>query len=133
MIYVNIKRQRYLKDFLTLLYSHPNGGYLTCINSFEDELCTITQCKAGKYRSIDELLEIVNTYYPSITFERLSKVIHSLIIEKDDKKFKFYSLYCSKENKTTTLFTKLKCNYNSIQKGISTLSGKEFYELSKQT
>lgn len=130
-IYVKIKRQRYLKDFLTLLYSHPKEGYLTCIESFEDKLCTIKQCKVGKYRSIDELLEIVNTYYPSITFKKLAKVLHSLIIEKDNKKYYFYSLYCSKVNKTTTLFTNFKGDNNSTKRGYSKYSAKEFKELSK--
>ena len=130
-IYVKIKRERYLKDFLTLLYSHPKESYLTCIESFEDKLCTIQQCQAGKYRSIDEILEIVNTYYSSITFKKLAKVLHSLIIEKDNKKYYFYSLYCSKINKTTTLFTLLNCDYTSTTKGTSKYSAKEFYELSK--
>lgn len=131
-IYVNIKRQRYLKDFLILLYSHPNDNYLTCIESFKDKLYTIKQCQAGKYRSIDEILEIVNTYYPSITFKKLSKVLHSLKIVKNNEKYHFYSLYCGKIKRTTTLFTKFTGNYTSEMKGYSKYSAKEFYELSKQ-
>lgn len=130
-IYVNIKRQRYLKDFLTLLYSYPNQGHLTCIKSFRDKLYTIQQCKAGKYRSIDELLEIVNTYYPSITIKKLSKILHSMVITKDNKNYTFYSLYCSKVQKTTTLFTMIPCGFGSIKKGYSKFSAKEFYEMSK--
>lgn len=131
-IYVNIERQRTLKEFLTLLYSNKNtNGYLTCIKSFEDELCTIKQCDADKYRSIEEILEIINTYYPSITMKRLAKVLHSLIIEKDNRTYKFYSLYCSKVNMTTTLFTTMNCNHTNTQKGNSKYSAKEFYELSK--
>jgi hypothetical protein len=131
-IYVNIKKQRYLKDFLILLYSiHNDNGYLTCIESFKDELCTIKQCKANKYRSIDEILEIVNTYYPSITIKRLAKVLHNLIIKKNNYTYYFHSLYCSKVEKTTTLFTKFKCDFTSKTKGYSKLSSKEFYELSK--
>lgn len=131
MIYVKIKRQRYLKDFLTLLYSHPSQSYLTCIESFEDELCTIRQCKAGKYRSIDEILEIVNTYYPSITIKRLAKVLYSLEIVKDINKYYFYSLYCSKVKMTTTLFTNFKGGNYDTKQGDSIISAKEFYELSK--
>lgn len=130
-IYVKIERQRTLKEFLTLLYSHPNNGYLTCIESFEDKLCTIKQCHAGKYRSIDEMLEIVNTYYPSITFKKLAKALHSLIIEKDNRTYKFYSLYCDKINMTTTLFTTMNCSHTDTQKRKSKYSAKEFYELSK--
>jgi len=131
-IYVNIKRQRYLKDFLTLLYSHFNeNGYITCIASFKDELCTIKQCQADKYRSIDEILEIVNTYYPSITFKKLAKVLYSLNIVKNNKNYYFYSLYCSKVDKTTTLFTNFKGSNDCIRKGTSKYSAKEFYELSK--
>lgn len=131
-IYVNIKRQRYLKDFLTLLYSYPNNGHLTCVESFMDPLYTIKQCQAGKYRSIDEILEIVNTYYPTITFKRLAKVLHSLTIEKDNIQYKFYSLYCSKVDRTTTLFTIFGGTHTNKDKGDSKYSAKEFYELSKQ-
>lgn len=130
-IYVNIKRQRYLKDFLTLLYSSPINCYLTCVESFKDELYTIQQCQARKYRSIDEILEIVNTYYPSITMKKLAKVLHSMVITKDNKKYKLYSLYCNKVGKTTTLFTVLNCNHANTTKGTSKYSAKEFYELSK--
>lgn len=130
-IYVNIKRQKYLKDFLTLLYSSPMARYLTCIESFKDELYTIQQCQAGKYRSIDEILEIINTYYPSITMKRLAKVLHSMVITKGNNKYYFYSLYCSKVEKTTTLFTVMNCEHTNTMKGTSKYSAKEFYELSK--
>jgi len=132
MIYVKIKRQRYLKDFLILLYSHPFQSYLTCVESFKDSLFTIRQCKAGKYRSIDEILEIVNTYYPSITLKRLAKLLCSLEIKKNNGTYYFYSLYCSKIEGTTTLFTHFKGDHNSTKRGNSILSSKEFYKLSKQ-
>lgn len=131
-IYVKIKRQRYLKDFLKLLYSHPINGYLTCIESFEDKLCTIKQCKKGKYRSIEEILEIVNTYYPSITFKKLAKILHNLKIKKDSYTYTFHSLYCGKLKKTTTLFTNFGGKHVHEQKGTSKYSAKEFYELSKK-
>lgn len=131
-IYVNIKRQRLVKDFITLLYSHSKNGYMTCIESFSDQELTKIQCVKGKYRSIDDVLEIVNTYYPSITMKRLAKILHNLeIVNNDNKTYYFYSLYCTNIEKTTTLFTNFKGTYSDTKKGDSTLSSKEFYELSK--
>ena len=131
-IYVNIKRQRFVKDFITLLYSHSKNGYMTCIESFSDQELTKSQCNKGKYRSIDDILEIVNTYYPSITMKRLAKILHNLeILNNENKTYYFHSLYCSNIEKTTTLFTNFRGSFRDTKKGSSILSAKEFYQLSK--
>lgn len=114
-IYVKIKRKKYLKDFLKLLYSHPQTGYLTCVESYRDKDCTILQCKSGKYRSFEEILEIVNTYYPSITIQKLCKVLFNLKLKYQESDYYFYYLNCNKVKKTTTLFAIFKCNSDSNQ------------------
>lgn len=130
-IYVNIKRQRSVKEFLVLLYSFENDIYLTCVETYRDKEYLNLQCKKGRYRSIDDVLELVQTYYPSFTIKKLAKLLHNMIIIKNDKKYKFHSLYCSNVNKTTTLFTEFGGNHNDNNKGTSLYSPNEFYELSK--
>lgn len=131
-IYVKFKRQRSVKEFLTLFYSNlNNSNLLTSVETYSDADCTILQCGKNKYRSIDDVLELVQTYYSSFTIKNLAKLLHNMIIIKDDKEYKFYSLYCGNINKTTTLFTKGECKHESKGKGTSLYSANEFYELSK--
>ncbi len=134
-IYVKFERQRTVKQFLTLLYSHyNNSGYVTAVETYCNKECTLLQCVKNKYRSIDEVLELVKTYYPSFTLKKLAKLLHSIVIINGNhtkKEFYFNSLYCNKVEKTTTLFTSFKSTHSCAKKGNSIMSAKEFYELSK--
>jgi hypothetical protein len=123
-IYVNFKRPRSVKEFITLLYSYHNGSYLTSVETYSNKECTVIQCKKGKYRSIDEILEILQTYYPSLSIKKLIKSLYDTKImrNEDNKEYTFHSIYCSQIVKTTTLFTSFSSNGSSENKGNSLYS-----------
>lgn len=133
MIYVKFGRQSTLKKFLTLLFSSNKVyTYLTCVETFSDEECTIRQCAESKYRSIEDLLEIVNTYYPTITIERLCKVLFSLKLNNSGgQTVTIHTLSCDHIDKTTLLFTPYSSINHSTNKRKSKWSGKELFEMSK--
>lgn len=133
MIYVKIKRQQTLKKFLTLLFSFEKNHYLLCVETFKDKKYSKTQCEAGRYRCIDEILEIVNTYYPSITIKKLCKVLFNLELKsiKHNGNYKLYLLHCHNIDRTVMLFANFSCTYNIEKKGDSKWSSKELFEMSK--
>lgn len=132
-IYVKFKRQRTLKEFLTLLFSHSSSGYLRNVTTYHNEECTKIQCSEGRNRSIDDILEIVNTYYPSITIKRLCQVLFNLKIKQDNFEYSVYGLKCTGINKSVLLFTKFGCDYhNQNYESSSKWTVRELYEMSKQ-
>ncbi len=84
-IYVkNIKKQPTIREFLILLFT--GEGIITTNSKFpttySDKECTQIQCTANRMRSFDDLLDLVETYYPSITPKRLIDLILTLSFEK---------------------------------------------------
>lgn len=49
--------------------------------TYSDTNCTIIQCEEGKYRSVTELLELVQTYFPKTTLNDVLLIIKRLIDE----------------------------------------------------
>lgn len=132
-IYVKFKRQRTLKEFLTLLFSYPSSNYLRNVTTYHDEECTKIQCEAGRNRSIDDVLEIVNTYYPDVQIEELCQVLFNLKIEHNNTEYTLHGLRCSTINRSVLLFTMLRCDYSSNFKSDSKWTIRELYEMSKIT
>lgn len=99
-IYVNFPIPSTVGEFIPFLYSHQ-GGVVTAIATYEDEECTIEQSKNDAWRSFDDLIIIINTYYPGTTEKEL---IHELICA-DIKGAKYqcypYLVLCSAIKKCT--------------------------------
>lgn len=53
-----------------LLELYGERSYSKCY-TYKDEECTVIQCSAGSYRSVDEIFEIARTYFPEITFQEV--------------------------------------------------------------
>lgn len=49
--------------------------------TYSDEACTVEQCPEGRFRSVTELLELVQTYFPKTTLVDILKIINNLINE----------------------------------------------------
>jgi len=63
-IYVNFEIPDSPKDFLERLFSYSEtGDTVYSIETYKDKECTEEQCPKKKYRSFDDLLELINTYY----------------------------------------------------------------------
>lgn len=60
-----------------MLFSNINGTVITTNETYFDKELKKLQCNKGRLRSFDDILEIVNTYFPSITPKRL---IHELLV-----------------------------------------------------
>lgn len=78
------KKPRTIKEFLIKFYSYYKTsdfakGYIT----YSNKECTSLQCEKT-YRSFDDLLELVQTYYPSTTVQKFIKILLTVKIPKKD-------------------------------------------------
>lgn len=61
------------KFLVSLFNKHDDGDNdeYYCVKTYYDKECTDKQCHVAR-RSIDDLLSILNTYYPTVTIEQLA-------------------------------------------------------------
>ena len=63
--------------------------------SYKDEKYTIVQCDKGRYRSITELHQLVQTRFPITSFDSVLKIVNDCI----DEKAGIVMVYCATINK----------------------------------
>ncbi len=85
MIYVNFKPADTVQGFLKqLFYIRDDYRYSTgFVETFNDANCRTQQCGRQRMRSFDDVLEIIQTYFPSYSPENL---MHDLLV---------FEIYCS--------------------------------------
>lgn len=132
-IYVKFEKPETLKEFLTLLFSYSEDRCLKSVTTYHDKECTTIQCREGKNRSIDDVLEIVNTYYPDVKIEELCQVLFNLKIKHNNTEYTLYGLKCCTINRSVLLFTMIRCDYSSNFKSDSKWTIRELYKMSKIT
>jgi hypothetical protein len=134
-LYVKIEKQKTIKQFLTLLFSSTlRRGYLTSLSSYTDSDFLKLQCKEGKYRSFDEVFEIITTYYPETTVIELMNELIDLkprCIETGVLK-DLYTMFCSDTSKSVMLYHNYTSNNVSVQKGNSKYSWYTLFKMVKE-
>lgn len=121
-LYIKADRQPTISQFLLEVFSYNKEPYMTSVETYYDEECLKIQCKAGKYRSFNEIFILVKTYYKSITVVKLAKLLLEMEIKIDDRVYYRYMMYCSDIHKPVILFTRF--NQSSA---LSNLKGDENY------
>lgn len=65
----------FLKYYFTCMGADYRGGFP---ESYKDAACTVKQCRAGAYRSFDELVIMCQTYFNNATPELVAKALYKL-------------------------------------------------------
>jgi hypothetical protein len=110
-LYVKIKRRTKVKDFIADLFTYGISKdaikdrviLKVMVPSYYDKKLTKEQCGIVSYRSFDDLLLIVKTYYPSYTAKKLIKLLFSFNIYERT----FYMVTCYGIRKPTCCFYKV--------------------------
>lgn len=63
--------------------------------TYSNAECTNVQCPQGRFRSVTELLEIVQTYYPKTTLVDILKIIRDLVNSGEN----IALIWCTQVNK----------------------------------
>lgn len=98
-----------LKQFSKIPAVIKNGNFYS-VSTFHNKECNLLQCKAGKMRSYDDIVELVATYFPNTTEKELVEAIvctHPNLI--------FYTYNCPDIGKPT-LGYKPKSDYYDVPK-----------------
>ena len=96
-IYVKFKKPDTLKEFIKLFFSSPkdSGDTMLNVETYSDIECKTIQCQANKFRSFDNVLELVWTYFPEVT---ISDLVHELLTAdirlKDGRQLYFHMSNC---------------------------------------
>lgn len=69
--------------------------------TYSNRECTVEQCKKGAFRSVTEILEIVQTYFPKTTLEDILRIINSLISENNQ----IALIWCTQVKKVVLKYT----------------------------
>lgn len=111
-IYVNFPIPETINEFIKLLYCYPSIT-LTALETYSDEACTIEETPCNKWRSFDDLMILINTYYPGTAEKDL---IHELICadirSKNGREHRPYMMLCGFINKSTI-------SYHTVTRGAS--------------
>lgn len=76
-LYTQFGKQSTINDFILKFFSHMHGNELKGLATYFDANCTSIHCQPNRYRSFDDFYELVNTYYPGTTPEKL---MHELLV-----------------------------------------------------
>ncbi len=82
-IYVNFEIPAIIREFLLKFFSH--GIFRGAVETFNDKECTIQQCRANKYRSFDDMFDVIKTYFPNTTEKEFLNELITLSITTGHK------------------------------------------------
>lgn len=107
-IYVKFEIPAKIDDFLKELFSVPYQStyfLVSTVETYHDKECKIVQCTIEKQRSIDDLYDIVTTYFPDIT---PTELLHELLIlkvyDRNNNLLKPYLYNCSSIRRIKLLY-----------------------------
>jgi hypothetical protein len=134
-LYVKIEKQETIKQFLTLLFSSTfRRGYLTSLSSYTDSDFLELQCEEGKYRSFDEVFEIITTYYPETTVVELMNELINLKPKciKTGVSKNLYTMFCGDISRSVMLYNNYASTEVSTEKGNSKYSWFTLFKMVKE-
>ena len=122
-----------VREFLHKFFSSHRESYLRNIETYSDKECTILQCKANKYRSFDDIFELVKTYYPTVNVGTIFRILLTLKPKHNDIVYNLFMMSCDGIKKINCLYVKFKGdkvkNYNEIIHNTSYDSNYTYKEL----
>ena len=122
-----------VREFLHKFFSSYKDQYLRNVKTYLDKECTILQCNSDKYRSFDDIFELVKTYYPTVSIGTIFKILLTLKPKHNDIVYNLFMMSCSGIKKINCLYVKFKGdkvrNYKEIISNITYDSNYAYEEL----
>lgn len=137
-IYLKLEKQpESINELLKELFKNKNGSMVTNVNTYSNKKCTTLQCKKGKFRSFDNVLTLVNRYFPNTTPEQLIKEMLCVKITDSNENICYLRCgYCSTMRKIRLWYsskTQYADGFYNLRytnwKGLSKYSWKDLYEM----
>lgn len=94
-IYIKLKsKPKTVRELLKSLFSYVNTNLVTNVTTYKDRKCKQIQCDSNKLRSFDDVLEVVNTYFPTVSYKTVFKILLTLKIPNSEKIFNLHMGHC---------------------------------------
>lgn len=120
MIYLKLKKQpTTIAELMTALFSFSTVGILKSVATYIDKECTRLDCNEDKYRSVDDLVEIVQTYFPNSTEEEILKQLLELKIHRGRVCYRLNMINCYNIVKPTICFIESRTINTSDSRGVN--------------
>lgn len=103
MIYLKIEKPETISELLIALFQHSEGHYYVGTTTYSDEKCEVIQCENGKWRSFDDVYEIINTYFPGTDEKEIMHQILTTDFKRRITLYYPYFVFCSKIQKSTMI------------------------------
>lgn len=92
-IYVSFKAPETLREFLEKFFSvEYRDDRRTAVATWTNEICTTRQCVENKWRSVDDMMIIVNTYYPNTDVKELLHILLTLNLKTKEGRELFFHM-----------------------------------------
>ena len=122
-----------VREFLNKFFSSYKEQYLRNVETYLDKECTVLQCKANKYRSFDDIFELVKTYYPTVSIGTIFKILLTLKPKHNDIVYNLFMMSCKDIKKINCLYVKFQGdsvkNYKEIISNTTYDSNYKYEEL----
>lgn len=108
MIYLKFKTPpKTIKAVLRKLFSHKVGQFQPYFKStitYSDPECTQIECKADKYRSVDDIVDIVHTYFPDATEKEIFNTLIRYRVRYKGRNHRIRLVNCNDIKRPTVFF-----------------------------
>lgn len=105
MIYLKLtKKPRTIKEVITNLLSYEVYLSLKSCITYHDEEFNKVECFENKYRSIDDIVTIVQTYFPKATEKQIISALFNTVIIKNNIEYYMKVFACNDIKKPTVCF-----------------------------
>jgi len=126
MIYLKTNKElKTIREILLELYSYNIVSSIKAIQTYKDEHCKSLHCDEGKYRSFDDIIELIQTYIPEA---KLEDIIHEMIILYIKQGKYIYPYYCNNIEMSTFHYYPYTVENIPEAKGFSKYSWEEIFE-----
>ncbi len=94
-IYVKFDKPDNIRDFLKLFFTVRRENDMSGVTTYSDPECTVIQCRAGKWRSFEAVVEIVQTYFPEAHYIEIFQTLLDLkILNQHNETCYLYMMSC---------------------------------------
>lgn len=101
-IYLKLKNPvESVEELIKQLFNSKTPYSLASVKTYYDEECKYLQCDSNSYRSISDVISIIQTYFELNTEEAFKSLLKVTI-----PKHKIRFIFCQKINQSTIMFVK---------------------------
>ncbi len=107
MIYLKLQRKpKTISELFDRLFSYWDRNQYKSCQTYKDAEATKVECLGNKYRSVDDIVEIVQTYFPESTEQEIFWELLHFRIQREDSTYVSCLIHCLNISRPTICLTR---------------------------